>query len=134
MTCPDCIANAARVLALEEELKAYRVLVDGTDDERVTRILGVALDLGPRGARLVNILWTAQGRPVPGGLIADTMWPQAEPDRADASVRQAVLHVRQALGRSAVTTVGGAYLLGDDAKAAVARALPPELLPGAGSG
>lgn len=129
MTCPECCPNAAKMAAMAEELAALRALVDGTPDEQVAKLLAVLFELEPRCAKLVTFLWTARGRHVPGGLIADTLWPESGAGRSDMSLRVAVSRTRKAMGKEAIETVGGSYRLGNEARDAVTRALPPSLLP-----
>jgi len=130
MTCENCARLAARILALEEDVRAYRAIVDRSDDERVTRLVSVALDLPPKAARLVAYLFRARRLPdaVPVQVIADALWPDSDAERPDSNVRSATKRVRDVLGAEAITTDGGRYSLSDDVAQRVARALTPELL------
>lgn len=131
MTCPDCIANASRVLALEQELVAYMAIVEGNEDERTVRLLSVGLDLMPSVARLVYRLWLTNGRPVLAGALADSLWPESKAADPCVSVRRLIVHARSALGQEFIETapMNGGYRLTETGLARVARLLPPSLLP-----
>jgi hypothetical protein len=67
MTCPDCAPNAARVIALEEEVKALRVAADTSPIGMHIRLIAGLFDVSPTEATKLHHSWRR------GGLDLNTM-------------------------------------------------------------
>lgn len=127
MTCETCLEKASRILALEEELRGYRSIVEGTEDRRAVRMIAVALDLRPRVAALLHRLWLAQGRFVETDSLMDSLSPdRTETDHANSSLRVLVYTARESLGDGAVITKDRAYALGENLRHQISQILPHE--------
>ena len=99
------------------------------------RLHGQEVPLGsPQQVAVLALLALAEGRPVPIDTLVDALWGDQPPTTAVNVVQTYVARLRRTLGRDAVRTVPGGYLLtGADVDAvrfqqAVARASAPEAL------
>lgn len=118
MTCPHC---DARIADLEDEVRFLRrELGQMTDDATVTKIsdaMRLRSGVGrPGAARVLALLWQAQGRPVSRYTLLEGTPPQdvtADPlDRMSNIVAIWVGMIRQCFGKDAVgTQYGKGYYL-----------------------
>ena len=68
--------------------------------------------LGSRKARLaLHLLALAQGRPVPAGVLAESLWRAAQPTRPDDQLAVLMSRLRSVLGRDRIEHRDGGYLL-----------------------
>ncbi len=68
--------------------------------------------LGSRKARLaLHLLALAQGRPVPAGVLAESLWGDAQPARPDDQLAVLMSRLRSVLGRERIEHRDGGYLL-----------------------
>jgi DNA-binding SARP family transcriptional activator/tetratricopeptide (TPR) repeat protein len=68
--------------------------------------------LGSRKARLaLHLLALAQGKPVSSGVLADSLWGDAQPTRPDDQLAVLMSRLRSVLGRERIEHRDGGYLL-----------------------
>ena len=68
--------------------------------------------LGSRKARLaLHLLALAQGRTVPSGVLAESLWGAAQPTRPDDQLAVLMSRLRSVLGRDRIEHRDGGYLL-----------------------
>ena len=69
-------------------------------------------ELGSKKARLaLHLLALAQGRPVPSGVLAESLWGDSQPARPDDQLAVLMSRLRSVLGRERIEHRDGGYLL-----------------------